>query len=294
MAAAWIERQSELADLAKRTLFFIGGAPRTGTTWLQHLLDAHPDICCRGEGHFLVHMVEPLGALMNRRRSALEAKNQQLFKESGGYPLPKAEDFEVLAGTAILLALHQQTEGNAFACVGEKTPENVFYFPNLKRLFPAARFVGIVRDPRDSLASAWHMFHKPEPDEDETEAKFTLLRRAFPSLLRGTRLILDYQQSYPQDVKIVRYETMLSDAASVAAELYRFLEVSDAPELVARCVRKTSFAAMSGGRAAGMEDRGSFFRKGVAGGWRSTLTPDMNDLILEELGWMFPLFGWEP
>jgi hypothetical protein len=30
----------------------------------------------------------------------------------------------------------------------------------------------------------------------------------------------------------------------------------------------------------------------VVGDWRSTLTPEMNRLVLQELGWMFPLFGW--
>jgi hypothetical protein len=30
------------------------------------------------------------------------------------------------------------------------------------------------------------------------------------------------------------------------------------------------------------------------GGWMSTLTPEMNELILRELGWMFPVFGWKP
>ena len=50
---SWRERESAIAELAKRQLFFVGGAPRSGTTWMQHMLDAHPDISCRGEGHFL-------------------------------------------------------------------------------------------------------------------------------------------------------------------------------------------------------------------------------------------------
>ncbi|MFP6691035.1 MAG: sulfotransferase, partial [Alphaproteobacteria bacterium] len=34
-----------------KPLFFICGAIKSGTTWLQLMLDAHPDIACRGEGH---------------------------------------------------------------------------------------------------------------------------------------------------------------------------------------------------------------------------------------------------
>jgi hypothetical protein len=94
----WSERQAEIADLANRQLFFIGGAPRSGTTWVRHILDAHPDISCRGEGHFLQFLATPLGNAMQWRRQELEAKNAKLFKETEGYPLPAADDFEFLFG----------------------------------------------------------------------------------------------------------------------------------------------------------------------------------------------------
>ena len=32
--------------------FFVGGLPRSGTTWVMHLLDAHPRLCCVGEAGF--------------------------------------------------------------------------------------------------------------------------------------------------------------------------------------------------------------------------------------------------
>src|SRR4051794_30155810 len=104
---SWIERQAQLAALAERQVFFVCGAPRSGTTWVQHMLDSHPDVSCRGEGHFLHFLAEPMGALMQRRRADLEAKNARLFKETGGYPLPAAGDMEFLVGSGILLALAQ-------------------------------------------------------------------------------------------------------------------------------------------------------------------------------------------
>jgi len=33
-------------------LFFVLGLPKSGTTWLQHLLNSHPNVSCRGEGKF--------------------------------------------------------------------------------------------------------------------------------------------------------------------------------------------------------------------------------------------------
>jgi hypothetical protein len=291
---SWKEHQTGLARLAQAQLFFIGGAPRSGTTWLQCLLDSHPEVSCRGEGLFLKHLAEPLDALIASRRDALAAKNAAVFRETGGYTLPEAEDADILLGTAMLLELERQRAGKHCRAIGEKTPENVFFFPRLKRLFPAAKFIGIARDPRDVLTSAWHFFHKAAAGEDAAEAKLAFIRSALPSVDNGTRTMLALRDKYPSDSRIVTYERMREAPEPVAAALFDFLGVPSDPAIVAACVARTSFSALAGGRSAGVAQNGSFFRIGVPRDWRSTLTPAMNALILRELGWMFPLFGWTP
>jgi hypothetical protein len=291
---SWAARHDTLLDLTRRQLFFVGGAPRSGTTWLQYLLDSHPEVSCRGEGLFMNHLAQPIESIMRQRGQAIEAKNNSVFRHAGGYPLPQPEDAEFLLGTAVLLALERQCAGKPCRAVGEKTPENVFLFVRLKRLFPNARFIGIARDPRDVLTSAWHFFHRPAAEPDEAEAKFAFIRSALPSLNNGARTMLALVGQYPADCMIVTYERMREAAAPVAAQLFRFLGVSDGDDVVADCVARTSFAALSGGRPSGVAQDGSFFRKGVVGDWRSTFTSEMNEMILRELGWMFPHYGWTP
>lgn len=290
---SWIEEQEDIVTLARGQLFFIGGAPRSGTTWVQQILDAHPEVCCRGEGLFQKHLAEPMEALMKARGEALAGKNTGLFGHTGGYPLPAGDDIEFLVGTAILLAFRQQLEGQTFRAVGEKTPENVFFYPRLRQLFPRAKFIAVARDPRDVLTSAWHFFHKPVPGEDEIAAKFAFIRLALPSLHQGARATLDLVARYPADVMLVTYEKLRRTPELVVSNLFRFLGVSDASRIVADCVSRTSFASLSG-RQPGVERIGAFFRKGVAGDWTSTLTPDMNALVLSQLGWMFSEFDWKP
>ncbi len=290
----WIERQEEIAALARKQLFFIGGAPRSGTTWVQQILDQHPEVSCRGEGLFQKQLAEPLEAMMKARAEVLTAKNTSLFGHTGGFPLPAQDDVEFLLGTAMLLALRQVCADKACRAIGEKTPENVFFFPRLKQLFPKAKCIAIARDPRDVLTSAWHFFHKPAAGEDETAAKFAFIRLALPSLDQGARTTIELAERHPADCMTITYEKLRRTPELIVSNMFRFLNVSDASNIVADCVARTSFAALTGGRQAGTEQNGAFFRKGVAGDWGSTLTPEMNDLVLRELGWMFPHFGWKP
>ena len=103
---------------------------------------------CQSAEHllFFQQLAEPLEALITARREALWAKNTGLFRHTGGYPLPEADDAEYLLGTGILLALHRQSEGKPCRAIGEKTPENVFFFPRLKQMFPGAKCIAIARE----------------------------------------------------------------------------------------------------------------------------------------------------
>ncbi len=231
---------------------------------------------------------------MAQRSKALQAKNQGLFQHTGGYPLPTPEDVEFLAGTAMLLAFSQQAGGKDCLAFGEKTPENVFFFARFKVLFPRARFIAIARDPRDVLTSAWYFFRRPAPGEDDREAKIAFIRSALPSLAEGARTMLAFGERHANAYRMVTYERLRRDPEPAVAELFRFLGLSDSLETVRSCLEQTSFAAATGGRPPGTAQNGAFLRKGVVGDWQSTLTPEMNDLILRELGWTFPYFGWTP
>jgi hypothetical protein len=283
-----------LSAVAAGQLFFIGGAPRSGTTWLQQILDSHPNATCKGEGLFAKDLYPPLEAAMAQRSKALRTKNEGLFQHTGGYPLPTQEDTEFLAGTAMLQAFSQQAGDKDCRAYGEKTPENVFFFSRFRALFPRARFIAIARDPRDVLTSAWYFFRKPAPDADDRAAKLAFIRAALPSLAEGARAMLAFGEQHPDAYRMVTYERLRQEPEPTVADLFRFLGLSDSAGTLRHCLEQTSFAATTGGRPAGVAQNGAFLRKGVVGDWKSTLTPEMNDLVLRELGWTFPYFGWTP
>jgi LPS sulfotransferase NodH len=290
----WGDRHDAIARIAARQLFFVGGAPRSGTTWLQQILDSHPAICCQGEGLFQRQLVKPLEALVAQWHQVLTDKNRALFGHTGGYPLPTQDDADFLARVAILQALARQAGERDFAAIGEKTPENVFLFPRLLHLFPGAKFIAIARDPRDVLTSAWHFFHRAAPNEDEAAAKLSFIRSALPSLVQGAHAMIDFVRDHPDETLIVTYEALRRTPEPLVARLFGFLGVADTPDLVAASLERTAFAAATGGRPAGVEEQRAFLRKGVVGDWRTTLTPEMNALMLRELGWSFGYFGFSP
>ena len=46
------ETQDRISQLFDKRLVLIVGAPCWVTAWVQQCLDAHPDICAKGEDHF--------------------------------------------------------------------------------------------------------------------------------------------------------------------------------------------------------------------------------------------------
>ena len=287
----WASRHAELARLAERQLFFVDGQPRSGTTWLQQMLDAHPDVSCRGEAQFRDHCAVPLDRAMRQRHAALHERNTTIFGHTGGYPLPDPNDTQFLLGTAILSAFRQQVAGSAVRAVGEKTPGNIFFFPQLRALFPQAKLISIARDPRDVIASNWHRF-QDRPGATDAD-KIAFIRQVLPLADRWMRAMLACQAELPDAFRMVTYEALHRSPEPVLSGLFRFLGVGDDADTVADCVARTAFARLTGGRPPGTEQAGAFLRKGIPGDWPSTLTPAMNEMVLHALGWSLPRFGWQ-
>jgi hypothetical protein len=282
---AWADTTLRLRALEDKTLFFIGGAPRSGTTWLQQMFDAHPAVGCRGEGLFLHHLAVPLERLASERAQVVAGKNATLFTHTGGFPNLDRDDTEHLTATGILLAL-SRTFRDGCTAIGEKTPENVFFFPRLRAMFPRARFIGIVRDPRDALASAWHFFAEPA---GQPIAPF--VRAALPSIDHGLRALQAFSAAAPDQCAVVTYEALRADPAASLPPLFRLLAVDATAPTIAAVVARTTFERMAG-RPPGISCDGAFLRRGTVGAWRDTLPPDLAREVTDLLGWSYPAYGW--
>ena len=60
-------------------VFFVCGAAKSGTTWLQRILDAHPETRCSGEGHFITRFSHPASEVIRRLESKAAALRADLI-----------------------------------------------------------------------------------------------------------------------------------------------------------------------------------------------------------------------
>ncbi len=141
-----------------RRPFFVVSAPRSGSTLLRLVLDAHPRLAVPPPG-WLFDMVYPylysygnLGEpknLLALAEDVLKTPTVSKWKIAlTAADLAAAAPAPTFAG--VYEALHlAYARGEGKARWGEKTPRNSFWTDEIRALFPGAQFIHIVRDGRD-------------------------------------------------------------------------------------------------------------------------------------------------
>ena len=267
--------QERISRIRSKQIFFICGVMKSGTTWVQLLLDAHPNISCNGEGHFMDVLADDLAGAFDRYNDYIEAKNRSLFGDISRIPTVTTDHLFHALATSICLLLAEKGREKTLVAVGEKTPDNASGLPTLALLFPTASFIHVVRDGRDCAVSGW--FHNLRLDHERTVATYGSLDNYVAQFAETWAGVLktasEFGQTVPGRYLTVRYEDLSADASAELRRMFTFLGVKSTHHDIERCVSAASFATLSGGRALGEENRASFFRKGVIGDWRNHVSP---------------------
>ena len=153
-------------DMANPYVFIVG-CPRSGTTLLRRMVDAHPQIAIIPEIGWLASRYELRQGLTDA--GMLTTAFLESLPKKGGFgrytplPIPRQEIESRLASTPLsyadfirwLFDRYGQDRGKAF--VGNKTVDHVLSIGTLHSLWPQAKFVHLIRDGRDVCLSvlAW-------------------------------------------------------------------------------------------------------------------------------------------
>src|SRR2546423_2252370 len=175
---------------------FVVGCPRSGTTLLRLMLDAHPDIACGTETRFLREFETITGEHWHRisrfgfPKEYWYAKFAELF---GSFQLEYA-----------------QSKGKARWA--DKSPSYTVILPFLLGMFPTAQIVHIIRDVRDVTCSHRDTFgYKAALGAPRKWASFVTEARRVGATLPASQ----YHE--------VRYEALITETEQTMRTLLDFL-----------------------------------------------------------------------
>jgi hypothetical protein len=213
---------------------FLVGCSRSGTTLLQRVVDAHPQVAVTHEQDWIANYFRKRAGLTPDGRVTPELIARLLQHKR----FPKLgvgrEDLQRLLGPGPavgyaafvtgILDLHGKARGKRL--VGDKCPSYVLDIPSLHTLWPGARFVHLIRDGRDVCLS---LLNWDRPDRITARFVGCAEDRVLTSALYWKWLVQAGREAGrwlgPERYYEIRYEALLADAPGECARLCAFLGV---------------------------------------------------------------------
>lgn len=285
------EVNRNVEDILSLQLFFIAATEKSGTTWMQLMLDAHPEIACRGEGQFVSKLAGSLGGGLKEYSTFIEGLNKNVFSETDGFPTFDREDLSHLIRMSAGLLFKKYDIDENVRAVGEKTPGNVRYLQALLSLFPNAKFVLMVRDIRDIIVSG-HIHLKRQHGKAGEEPIQGYAKRVAKIWAQDVERAQTFMKNNKERCVFVRYEDLHAQPQATMKPVIDHLGVNTCSEWVDGCVEAGRFQNLSKGRERGQEDINSQFRKGIVGDWQHVLDETARGIIYEEAGETLTALGY--
>jgi lipopolysaccharide transport system ATP-binding protein len=210
--------------------FFIVGASRSGTTLLRLILAGHSRIHIAPETWFIEDLIRELpltGSLTPQQtHRAVEIMTQ-------GYRWPdmgiSAEDLARWAAAleapklvdVVNLVYRRQLETYGKQRLGDKTPRYINIVPQLRALYPSAKFVHLIRDGHDVAISfidvGWAKYY------DRTNFEW-------PHAIQRQREYLN--AGYASKILDIRYESFVIDPETTVRRICEFLGEEFEPQML--------------------------------------------------------------
>jgi hypothetical protein len=282
---------------------FILGSPRSGTTLLRLMLDAHPELAIPPESHFIPDLLgvwakadSPAEAFADgligfRQFDKFHVDPDELRRRLTDPPVAKV-------GEAIRTFYRLYAETHGKPRWGDKTPVMPYIriMPTISRKLPEAHFIHVIRDGRDVASSLRTVWFGPSGIEDSAEFWVKHVERARQ---RGTEV--------PHYTEVF-YEELATQPEPVLRRLCEELALEFDPVMlryheraVERLSEDTGDYVSRSGRTIPAEERYSHHGRlqkpanaSQVGRWRTEMTPDEQRRFFEIAGGTLQDFGYPP
>ncbi len=269
--------------LSDKQFLFIIGSPRSGTSWLQAMICAHPLVCSTVELRLFNGYTAPWIKAWEE-----EASNMAQGRWYQGLPFLWTEDefYEFLRG--FLEKVYERVVATNFQAthVLDKHPGYSVHVKDINMLFQAPRFIHMIRDGRDvavSMVAARRQIGFGTGTIRDSAV-------AWKKHVRAAQKAKQYQNRYLE----VRYEDLSNAGVSVLKSVFDFCGLS-IPEDVAAIVNAHQFDKMKSNRSSPLNDIQApqgHYRKGKVGSWRKELAPMQKYLFDEIAGNLLSELGY--
>jgi len=206
----WFDFRDQLQPC--RRLAFLGGHPRSGTTLLEQVLDAHPDIVSAEETQVFVNdAFKPLSPGLPEDSSMLTVLESA---QSGALQQARTNYFlsmELVLGKPI---------GDRLLI--DKNPPSTLFIPAYARVFPETKFIVALRDPRDVVLSCFMQAYVPIVFGNASYLSLDTTVEGYTLLMGGWR---KFAPSMKNPWLEVKYEDTVKDLESVSRRVLEFLGV---------------------------------------------------------------------
>lgn len=219
--------------------FFIVGQARSGTTLLRYILSSHPHLYVTAETGFIPFLgiasrrelhLKDVEKVM-RRIENLNTWWQGLISDAEAFhaslPVPTLDYFlDELYRRQIARKLpNQEIADSRSVRWGDKTPGYINYIPEVATIFPAAQFIHIIRDGRDSTLSARQKWSDRQWYMDD----YYLLKQWVRSLHAGRKA---GERLGPDRYLEVHYERLVQEPEQELQRVCAFLQEPYLPLLL--------------------------------------------------------------
>jgi hypothetical protein len=211
---------------------FLVGCPRSGTTLLHRLVDAHPEVALVHETLWIPKFYErrlgltPEGNVTSALPSRLVEHRR--FGQLGFGADELNGLLEANADTPyadfVTALFDRYGERRGKRLVGDKSPGYVRSIPTLHRLWPRARFVHLIRDGRDVCLSAVNWKKADRVFRDHGTWPHEPVATAALWWERSVRLGREAGAALPEELYVeVRYEDVVADVEGECRRICSFL-----------------------------------------------------------------------